>query len=386
MKKEALDIIMLSNFDRNGGGRETWLYNFLPELLEDDQIEKVTLFGYDNKGGNSNITASSFLDKKNIEKRKRLFPIILSGKPSRLPMAFSMFNKLKKDPEEKNTGDSITLAMGVFEMIMMLFIKRFKKTKKVVWLRSIFSHEKAYAVPKLFRKLLIYIEIYFFRKVDIIISNGDDIRDFYKKYNLQVNVIKNGIDVKKWELPSPTLSKPVHVAYIGRLSQVKGIESYLELAKKLKKEENSSNFVFHIVGDEGVYKEQVDDLVKQNIMRNHGVISNKKLPEFLKGIDVCVALTFSSESGGGGGTSNAMLEQMAASRIMLAWDNAIFRQYLNNENAYLAKQYSVEELNKQLLKILNNKNKALFKSKKALESIGNYTYGNNVENFKRLVF
>ncbi|MCH1547328.1 MAG: glycosyltransferase family 4 protein [Flavobacteriaceae bacterium] len=381
-----IDIIMLSDFDKNSGGRETWLYNFLPELLEDHLIDKVTLFGYDNKETKSNITAASFLDEKNIEKRKRLFPIILAGKPSRLPMAFSMFNELKKSQEEKNKGNSITLAMGVFEMIMMLFIKRFKKTKKVVWLRSIFINEKAYAVPKLFRKLVIYIEIYFLRKVDVIISNGDDIRDYYKKYNLQVNVIKNGIDIKKWELPSPTLSKPIHVAYIGRLSQVKGIESYLELAKKVKKEETTLNFVFHIVGNEGVYKEQVDGLVKQNIVLNHGLIPNKYLREFLKDIDICVALTFASETGGGGGTSNAMLEQMAASRIMLAWDNVIFQQYLDDENAYLAKQYSVQELMEQLLNILKNKDQALLKSKNALKSIENYTYYNNVENFKRLIF
>ena len=42
-------------------------------------------------------------------------------------------NKYKKHKGDNNV--SITLAMGVFEMIMMLFIKRFKKTKKVVWLR-----------------------------------------------------------------------------------------------------------------------------------------------------------------------------------------------------------------------------------------------------------
>ena len=30
IKIKNIDIIMLSNFDRNAGGRETWLYNFLP--------------------------------------------------------------------------------------------------------------------------------------------------------------------------------------------------------------------------------------------------------------------------------------------------------------------------------------------------------------------
>jgi len=383
MNKEAIDIIMLSNFDRNAGGRETWLYNFLPELLEDKSIQRINLFGYTNDEHNNNISSASFLGKKK-EIEKRLFPVVFKGKQSKYPMALAMFNQLKKHKGDNDV--SITLAMGVFELLMMLFIRRFNNTKKVVWLRSIFMHEKAYAIPEFLRKTILSIEIYFLRKADIIISNGDDIKSFYEKYGLEISVIKNGIDYKKWKLPSPTLSKPVHVAYIGRLVQSKGIESYLELARKVKKGENHFSFIFHIVGNERGYEEEVKELAKENIVVNHGVIPNQKLPIFLKSIDVCVALTFASETGGGGGTSNAMLEQMAASRIMLAWDNVIFQQYLNDENAYLAKQYSVQELSKQLLNILKNKDEALLKSKNALKSIENYTYYNNVENFKRLVF
>ena len=57
MNKEAIDIIMLSNFDRNAGGRETWLYNFLPELLEDKSIQRINLFGYTNQ--ENNISSAS---------------------------------------------------------------------------------------------------------------------------------------------------------------------------------------------------------------------------------------------------------------------------------------------------------------------------------------
>lgn len=382
MRKEILDIIMLSDFNRNGGGRETWLYNFLPELLEDEDIQKVNLFGYTNQEGN-NISSASFLsEKKEVE--KRLFPIVFKGKSSKFPMAFSMFNQLKKYKEVEKP--SVTLAMGIFELFMMLFIKRFKNTKKIVWLRSIFIHEKAYAVPKIFRKGFLYLEVWLLKKADIVISNGDDIQGFYKKYKLQVHVIKNGINSKKWKLPLPDLKKTIHVAYIGRLSQVKGIESYLELARKVKKGENHSNFIFHIVGNEGVYEEEVNTLVKEKIVVNHGVISNQKLPKFLKNIDVCVALTFASDKGGGGGTSNAMLEQMAASRVMLAWKNVIFNQYLNDENAYLVDQYDITGLEDALLIIKNNIKLAKEKSIKAQKTIIPYTYSMNVNEFKKIVF
>lgn len=381
MKKEALDIIMLSDFDRNGGGRETWLYNFLPELLEDQCIKKVHLFGYSNNLDN-NISKSSFFCNTKANKYK-LEPVVLIGRPSKLPMALSMFFKLRKYKTTKKP--SITLAMGVFELLMMLFVRRFNNTKKVVWLRSIFTHEKAYAIPKFLRKTILSLEIYFLRKADVIISNGDDIKSFYEKYGLEVSVIKNGIDYKKWKIPSPKLNDPLHVAFVGRLSQIKGIESYLELAETVKKGEHHANFVFHIVGKEGVYKEKVLTLVKENVVINHGVIANQDLPFFLNKIDVCVALTFASDKGGGGGTSNAMLEQMAASRIMLAWDNIIFRQYLDEDNAYLVDQYNIKGLEEAILLIKNDIKLARTKSVKAHETIIPYTYFKNVYNFKKLV-
>jgi len=384
MKKEAVDIIMLSDFNRDAGGTETWLYNFLSELLKDNEIQQVRLFGYKDSIKDFDISASSFTGENNKSAEKKLVPIVLMGKPSRFPMALSMYRKLRNHKVKEEMYPTITLAIGVFPLIMMLFIKRFKKTQKIVWLRSIFIHEKAYTVPKFLRKILLQIEIYLLRKVDKIICNGDDIKEFYEKHNLQIHVIKNGIKINKWELPPLVINEPIHVVYIGRLSQVKGIESYLALAEKIKKGEKQSNFIFHVVGDEGVYKERVEVLAKENVIINHGVISNQKLPNFLKKIDVCAALTFASENGGGGGTSNAMLEQMAASRIMLAWDNIIFRQYLNNENAYLAKQYSINDLQKRLFEILENKEVAISKSIKAKESINGYTYAKNVEYFKKV--
>ena len=63
MKKDAIiDIIMLSNYGRKDGGRETWLYNFLPQLLEDASIQKIHLFGFKLKGQEDTIQALRELD------------------------------------------------------------------------------------------------------------------------------------------------------------------------------------------------------------------------------------------------------------------------------------------------------------------------------------
>jgi glycosyltransferase involved in cell wall biosynthesis len=372
---------MLSSFDRNAGGRETWLYNFLPELVKDKTIAKILLYGFKTNNDEKNYNDLLSLDGNS----QKIFPTIFKLKKTKLPLFISMFFSLKKHKSAKSETET-TLAMGIFELIMMLYIKRFKNTKKVVWLRSIFSNEKAYAIPSFLKGILLKYEIRLLRKVDIIISNGDDIKDFYKKYELNVNVIKNGVDIDKWKQEPLKLSNTINIAYIGRLSKVKGIESFFELIKIIKNSNYADDFLFHTVGNESIYKEIVSELVDKKWLINHGLIPNNELPVFLKKIEVCVALTFASNDLGGGGTSNAMLEQMAASKIMLAWDNEIFRQYLNNNNAYLVKQYDVNGLKKALIEIKNNKNNAIKKGVEASKAIIPYTYKANVSKFKTLVF
>jgi len=376
-KKNNIEIIMLSRYGREDGGRETWLYNFLPELLKNKSINKVTLFGI-NTNDSDNIKELLKIDNNKI------VPVLFNIKKSRLPLFISMFFKLKKHKYE--IKKDITLAMGIFELIMMVYIKQFKKTKKIVWLRSIFSNEKAYAIPRYLKKPLLKFETYLLKKTDIIIANGDDIKLFYENLGVKnINVIKNGVDIKKWDLEPPKIKKQINIAYIGRLSKVKGIESYLRLIEIIKTSNYANDFIFHTVGSESTYKEKVNELVNKNWLINHGLKSNKDLPVFLKKIEVCVALTFASNNLGGGGTSNAMLEQIAASRIMLAWDNEIFRQYLNEDNSFLVTQYSTEQLKQTLIKIKQNPANAINKAKKAKEMIKPYTFSQNCDSFTDLI-
>ena len=329
--KVTLDIIMNSSLNKNAGGRETWLYNFLPELLKDPRFSKVSIFGFRVMSQGDFSTDLNKFDPSDPDQR-RLYVHIFEGKKTRLPKAHSMYKALKVFGKNDDFEPDYVLAVGVFEMLMIQKIRRYKNAKKIIWLRSIFSHEKTYAIPKFLRKFVLSYEIRKLKKADIVLGNGDDIRDFYSPFGIDVEVIKNGVAMQKWEMPPPALNGAIHIAYVGRLSQVKGIEDYFKLIEVIKKGDLADQFVFHVVGNNGVYVEQVSQLVEQNHLINHGSIPNDELPQFLKTIDVCVALTYASSDGGGGGTSNAMMEQMAAGRIMLAWNNRIFSQYLNEEN------------------------------------------------------
>ncbi len=382
--KVVLDIVMNSSFDKDAGGRETWLYNFLPEILKDPQFKRLNLFGCKTPDQGDFSKALLQLDPS-PEQKKRLSVVIFEKEKTRFPQAYRMFKAFKQHKDIENPNADYVLAVGVFEMLMVYRLKRYKNAKKIIWLRSIFSHEKAYAIPGMFRKLFLNYELKQLKKADVVLGNGDDIKNFYEPYGVTVEVIKNGVAMDKWKMPAPKLDRALHIAYVGRLSKVKGVEDYLRLIRKVKRAESKDQFVFHIVGENGIYKDEVAQLVSEGLAINHNSIPNDQLPKFLENVDVCVALTYASSEGGGGGTSNAMMEQMAAGRIMLAWDNRIFRQYLNESNAYLAEQYNVAELEEKLYCIANEPQKALVMAQKGIETIYPYSYVLNVTNFKKAV-
>lgn len=374
-----VDLIMLSKFGKNDGGRETWAYNFLPELVKDKNI-LVNVFGYRNENEKDNSSILSILNKEQIK------PHILAGKKSRFPRFLMMLHRMFFHSKRLGTNrPDYVVAMGVLELIMVLLIPRFKRSHRVVWLRTIFIHEKSYKIPKYLIPLLRKLEFMLLRSADVLLSNGDDIKSYYSDYGLNVKVIKNSVDVSIWGKKPPKLSEVIKVAYVGRLNKEKGIESFIRLIEIISKTERSNNFQFHIVGDGASYLSQIEKLNSHNVIY-HGAINNEDLPEFLNTIDVCVALTFASPVFGGGGTSNALLEQMAASRIILAWDNIIFQQLLDDDNSYLVEQYSCDGLALALEDIYFNNNKAVEKAKKAKDAVTPYTISTQVSKFKDYVF
>lgn len=372
-----LDLIMLSKFGKNDGGRETWAYNFLPQLLLERSL-KLNIFGYNDT---SKLVHYDLINKFHTSHVNHVNVNILRSIDNHLPKAISMHRELKNTLNKMyHPQPTHVIAMGMFELFFLLSNKRYKKVKKIVWLRGIFLNEKAKRIPWGALWLFKLLERYLIKRVDIVLANGTDIQRFYEtNYDLNVTVIENGIDIEKWSMPQPILGSIIKVAYIGRLSKVKGIEDYLKLIEKIKKTKYAPYFEFHVVGDANIYGEKISNLVEDNYIKYHGSIDNDSLPSFLSNIDVCVALTYSSKKLGGGGTSNALMEQMAASKVIMAWDNSIFRQLLSEKSAYLVEQYSVDGLQDSLIDIYNNKDEALIRAKKGALNISSYTMPKQVD-------
>jgi glycosyltransferase involved in cell wall biosynthesis len=276
------------------------------------------------------------------------FPIRIG----RVPQIVSMIRQFVRYKASANhVQPDIVITAGTFlELLMVRLSRRTRKAFKVTWLRTIWVDQKTYRIPALIRPLVRKTEAWLLRGADLILGNGSDIAERYSVYGLKVTVIRNAVDLVRWSAPAPKIASPIRVAFVGRLAIDKGIVEFIEMARRVKSGPLADDFIFDVYGHSGE-EALVAKAADAGILIMHGAVNNEALPAVLAELDLCVALTKSDPSRGGGGTSNAMMEQLASGRVMLAWDNMIFRQWLNPDNAYLATQNDVDGLIKQLYEI-----------------------------------
>jgi glycosyltransferase involved in cell wall biosynthesis len=370
-----VELIMISNLKLSGGGRETWLNNFLTALKQyKNSISSIEIHSLDLAEENLVKEHSNFI-KSITYKRKILFlPILVN-----FIVSYIFTNLFKK----KNVDKYIAVG-GLDEMIALLFGNFFyvRKSQRIVWLRSIYSLEKASSYPKWLVKILFFFEIfllrYFFGKI---IANGYDTAFFYKKLGLDVDVIPNSIFIEDWAASyKKNISDVLNVAYIGRITKIKGFDNFVKSIDEINKV-NNGRVLFHIIGD-GNDRALINN--KENV-KYYGAVSNKELPKIVYNIDVCVALTVFDDNMGGAGISNALLEHMASKKVIICWDNQIFRQILDCDSAYFVKQNDVEQLRKTILYIANNREEASKKADLAYEAVLKFSMENHVKLFNDLI-
>lgn len=370
-----VELIMISNLKLSGGGRETWLNNFLTALKQyKNSISSIEIHSLDLAEENLVKEHSNFI-KSITYKRKILFlPILVN-----FIVSYIFINLFKK----KNVDKYIAVG-GLDEMIALLFGNFFyvRKSQRIVWLRSIYSLEKASSYPKWLVKILFFFEIfllrYFFGKI---IANGYDTAFFYKKLGLDVDVIPNSIFIEDWAASyKKNISDVLNVAYIGRITKIKGFDNFVKSIDEINKV-NNGRVLFHIIGD-GNDRALINN--KENV-KYYGAVSNKELPKIVYNIDVCVALTVFDDNMGGAGISNALLEHMASKKVIICWDNQIFRQILDCDSAYFVKQNDVEQLRKTILYIANNREEASKKADLAYEAVLKFSMENHVKLFNDLI-
>ena len=381
-----MSLVMISNFGRADGGRETWAYQFLPRLLARNPNLHLEIHGLraDDEPNNEPELMAAFAKadhgcvRCNFHRASR----------SAIPLSLKMLGAMSRERSTDELSDLVLCVGSFVDLACAIVAPTFRRSPKAAWLRTIYLDEKAHRVPRWLRPIARSIETAVLRRADLLIANGDDTAAHYRARGLKVEVIKNAVDLDRWRMPPPRLEEPIQVAFIGRLAAVKGAGEYLELAKRHAASAEKDRFHFHMIG-EGEFAPAARASEALGNLTFHGPVRNEDLPETMRAMDVCVALGFvgvdRNGRGGGSGVSNAVLEQMAASRIMLCWDNAAYRQVLDEDSCYFTKQGDVAALAATLDRIAQDTSAALRKADGAARNARDYSFDAHLDRFMAAV-
>lgn len=375
-----IDLIMLSKLGLGDGGRETWLKNFLDQISKESKNVSFNLItlspDYRNVLDSNNI--GLIKDHYKYDHTNKRFPFAIGF----MAFCFKSFFFKSKD------SDDILAVGGLNEALATVAAYSLKgiKGKKIIWLRTIYTKEKGYALNRITQKIVLRFEIFILNNFfDTVIANGEDTAEFYRELGVDCTVIKNSIDLDKWSyLKLPDYSNVTNIAYVGRLSEVKGINAFLQAIEYLEKNDQIEGFQFHIIGD-GPYINEVDEYSKRGLVKSYGAIPNFQIPAILQEMHCCVALTYLTDFLGGGGVSNALVEQMASEKTIVCWDNNIFRNVLDDDSAFFVEQGNITGLANSFLNIRKEPSLAKHKAKNAKSLSLEYSIKSHVDKFFNLV-
>lgn len=163
----------------------------------------------------------------------------------------------------------------------------------------------------------------------------------------QQTVLKGaGINLDTYiQEPYPSEDEGIHFLYLGRIMREKGIDELFAAARNIKRK-YGKKVIFDLVGFfEDEYKETVEKLEAQDIVKFHGFQSD---PNPFYKMSHCVVLPSYHE-----GMSNVLLEAAATGRAVITSDIPGCREAVDDGvNGYLHAKQSAEELEQCIEKFL----------------------------------
>jgi galacturonosyltransferase len=152
---------------------------------------------------------------------------------------------------------------------------------------------------------------------------NEENEEFFEKHHMYHGkkrlVPGSGVNLDRWYLMDyPSDAQGVEFLFIGRVIKEKGIEEYLELAKRIRRE--YPNTVFHVLGPcDDDYEELLAEYQKRGIVQYHGMVPDTR--EYLKHAHCTILPSYYPE-----GISNALLESAACGRPLITTNRSGCRE------------------------------------------------------------
>lgn len=179
--------------------------------------------------------------------------------------------------------------------------------------------------PGIMQKLTVFLNKIGLKKASVVFFQNSENMSFFQKNKILSKKTKmvllpgSGVDLEKHKLMDYQNDKTIRFLFIARIMKDKGIDIYLETAKKIK--EKYPNTEFHICGycDDDKYNEILKLYEKDKIIIYHG--EQKNMIPFFEMAHCIVHPSYYPE-----GMSNVLLEAAAHGRPIICTDRSGCRE------------------------------------------------------------
>ncbi|MGN7479751.1 glycosyltransferase [Solibacillus silvestris] len=339
-----LHFLFNSNLIKNFGGVETWASYFFPILLESNEFE-IHLYYVDSQEEKSEKVFYSW-ESKNLF----LHPINLGDSKSNhfLKNYLKYSQKVARIFKSNKIGNEDcfiyvgSIMNGFINMYLNLINLYYRKANKVVWVRSKSVGEFAQQSNKMKTLVATFLENSIINSSSLLVTNGYDTEKFYKKKfpnkTDSIVAIPNVISRDFLHIPINIISNRLKepIVYAGRLHITKGFNYFEEISRC-----NHHLFEFIAYGN-------CENVKKIDTLYYKGSYSQQDLDNIFLSADIYVFLNVSSMAGG---LSHSLLEAMSAGKVIIAWDNDVHNQVLNETNSWLVPEGNISKFQEILNEI-----------------------------------
>ena len=227
------------------------------------------------------------------------------------------------------------------------------RINKVPYICNVTGLGSSYINGGITQRIVKYLSKISFRKAQkVFFQNSSDMK-IMKNQGVVINnnslLPGSGVNLNQYKvLPHNSNNNTIKFSFIARIMKDKGIDEYLEVAKKIKYK--YKNVEFDVIGmiDQLKYKDILNQYINEGTIKYHGF--QQDMIPFIKNCDCIVNPSYAE------GMSNVLLEGAASGRALIASDIPGCKEIvLDGINGYTFEVKNTEELYKSIEKFINLK-------------------------------
>jgi len=246
-----------------------------------------------------------------------------------------------------------------------------KKTPMIMTVHYLLDVKLNDAASVIYNRFIKKLTLFIAKNVDKLICVNEDYISVFKKWGIDSDKlihIPNGVDTKKFSPGKSKIKKNFKnnkiILYFGRLHYQKNVDLLIRSFKLIKEKIQNSKLIIIGTGTDFDKLKRMSVEDKDIIMT--GFIPDEQLIDYLRAADLAV---FPSR---GENASFTIMEAMACRLPVISSDTGNAKKILGNDRGLVFENYTEEELAKNCIKILEDRQLAKEMGKKARKYVVKY--------------